>query len=45
MKHACAEGCRGSGGRPPGKHSPHEEDPVAFSTELVNWLKDPEPDR
>ncbi|MET8749392.1 alpha/beta hydrolase [Streptomyces sp. NPDC004667] len=26
-------------------HFPHEEDPVAFSTELVNWLKDPEPDR
>ncbi|MFJ5675224.1 alpha/beta fold hydrolase [Streptomyces sp. NPDC093097] len=26
-------------------HWPHEEDPVAFSTELINWLKDPEPDR
>ena len=26
-------------------HFPHEEDPVAFTTELVNWLKDPEPDR
>ena len=26
-------------------HFPHEEDPVAFSTELINWLKDPEPDR
>jgi pimeloyl-ACP methyl ester carboxylesterase len=26
-------------------HFPHEEDPVAFSTELVNWLRDPEPDR
>ncbi|MFE3860625.1 alpha/beta fold hydrolase [Streptomyces goshikiensis] len=26
-------------------HFPHEEDPAAFSTELVNWLKDPEPDR
>lgn len=26
-------------------HFPHEEDPVAFSSELVNWLKDPEPDR
>ncbi|CAM5263387.1 Alpha/beta hydrolase OS=Streptomyces cyaneofuscatus OX=66883 GN=G3I52_18500 PE=3 SV=1 [Streptomyces cyaneofuscatus] len=24
---------------------PHEEDPIAFSTELINWLKDPEPDR
>jgi hypothetical protein len=35
----------GSGGHPPGKHSPHEEDPAAFSTELVNWLRDPEPDR
>ncbi|KRV47564.1 alpha/beta hydrolase [Wenjunlia vitaminophila] len=26
-------------------HFPPEEDPVVFSTELVNWLKDPEPDR
>ncbi|MFB7895938.1 alpha/beta hydrolase [Streptomyces sp. JH002] len=26
-------------------HFPHEEDPVAFSTELIDWLKDPEPDR
>jgi pimeloyl-ACP methyl ester carboxylesterase len=26
-------------------HFPHEEDPVAFSTELINWLRDPEPDR
>lgn len=26
-------------------HWPHEEDPVAFSTELVHWLSDPEPDR
>lgn len=26
-------------------HFPHEEDPVAFSNELVSWLKDPEPDR
>ncbi|WP_151773407.1 alpha/beta fold hydrolase [Streptomyces abyssomicinicus] len=26
-------------------HFPHEEDPAAFSAELVNWLKDPEPDR
>lgn len=26
-------------------HFPHEEDPVTFSTELINWLKDPEPDR
>jgi pimeloyl-ACP methyl ester carboxylesterase len=26
-------------------HFPHEEDPAAFSTELINWLKDPEPDR
>lgn len=26
-------------------HFPHEEDPVAFSSELINWLKDPEPDR
>ncbi|WP_326796767.1 alpha/beta hydrolase [Streptomyces sp. NBC_01808] len=26
-------------------HFPHEEDPVAFTTELVNWLRDPEPDR
>ena len=26
-------------------HFPHEEDPVAFSTELISWLKDPEPDR
>ncbi|WP_371578343.1 alpha/beta fold hydrolase [Streptomyces sp. NBC_01314] len=26
-------------------HFPHEEDPVAFSAELINWLKDPEPDR
>ncbi|NGO82372.1 alpha/beta hydrolase [Streptomyces sp. 196(2019)] len=26
-------------------HFPHEEDPIGFSTELINWLKDPEPDR
>lgn len=26
-------------------HFPHEEDPVAFTAELVNWLRDPEPDR
>ncbi|WP_059010557.1 alpha/beta fold hydrolase [Streptomyces specialis] len=26
-------------------HFPHEEDPVAFSTELIDWLRDPEPDR
>ncbi|NGN67566.1 alpha/beta hydrolase [Streptomyces sp. A7024] len=26
-------------------HFPHEEDPAAFSAELVNWLRDPEPDR
>lgn len=26
-------------------HFPHEEDPAAFSGELVGWLKDPEPDR
>jgi pimeloyl-ACP methyl ester carboxylesterase len=26
-------------------HFPHEEDPVAFTTELVDWLHDPEPDR
>ncbi|MER5727409.1 alpha/beta hydrolase [Streptomyces sp. NPDC002138] len=26
-------------------HFPHEEAPDLFSTELVNWLKDPEPDR
>jgi pimeloyl-ACP methyl ester carboxylesterase len=26
-------------------HFPHEEDPEAFTTELVNWLDDPEPDR
>ncbi|MFD8589795.1 alpha/beta fold hydrolase [Streptomyces sp. NPDC059637] len=26
-------------------HFPHEEDPMAFSAELVNWLRDPEPDR
>ncbi|MEU5516423.1 alpha/beta hydrolase [Streptomyces griseoaurantiacus] len=26
-------------------HFPHEEDPGAFSTELINWLRDPEPDR
>lgn len=26
-------------------HFPQEEDPVAFSTELVDWLRDPEPDR
>ena len=26
-------------------HFPHEEDPAAFSAELINWLKDPEPDR
>ena len=26
-------------------HLPHEEDPAAFSAELIGWLKDPEPDR
>jgi pimeloyl-ACP methyl ester carboxylesterase len=26
-------------------HFPQEEDPAAFSTELINWLQDPEPDR
>jgi pimeloyl-ACP methyl ester carboxylesterase len=26
-------------------HFPHEEDPMAFSNELVDWLADPEPDR
>ncbi|MFD4023040.1 alpha/beta fold hydrolase [Streptomyces sp. NPDC058576] len=26
-------------------HFPHEEDPIGFSAELINWLKDPEPDR
>jgi pimeloyl-ACP methyl ester carboxylesterase len=26
-------------------HFPHEEDPVAFSGELIDWLRDPEPDR
>ncbi|NGO72491.1 alpha/beta fold hydrolase [Streptomyces boncukensis] len=26
-------------------HWPHEEDPDAFTTELVHWLSDPEPDR
>lgn len=26
-------------------HFPQEEDPVAFTTELVDWLRDPEPDR
>ncbi|WP_165990312.1 alpha/beta fold hydrolase [Streptomyces sp. YIM 98790] len=26
-------------------HYPQEEDPVAFSTELIDWLRDPEPDR
>jgi pimeloyl-ACP methyl ester carboxylesterase len=26
-------------------HFPHEEDPAAFSGELVDWLADPEPDR
>lgn len=26
-------------------HFPHEEDPVMFSAELVDWLRDPEPDR
>jgi pimeloyl-ACP methyl ester carboxylesterase len=26
-------------------HFPHEEDPAVFSAELINWLKDPEPDR
>ncbi len=45
MKRASAAPGWGSGGYPPGRHSPHEEDPVAFSAELVNWLKDPEPDR
>lgn len=26
-------------------HFPHEEDPVSFSGELIEWLRDPEPDR
>ncbi|MEU3325752.1 alpha/beta hydrolase [Streptomyces albus] len=26
-------------------HWPHEEDPAAFTSELVHWLGDPEPDR
>ncbi|MBL1067832.1 alpha/beta fold hydrolase [Streptomyces sp. 7-21] len=26
-------------------HFPHEEDPLAFSSELIEWLRDPEPDR
>jgi pimeloyl-ACP methyl ester carboxylesterase len=26
-------------------HFPHEEDPAAFNTELIDWLRDPEPDR
>jgi pimeloyl-ACP methyl ester carboxylesterase len=26
-------------------HWPHEEDPDAFTAELISWLKDPEPDR
>ncbi|MCT2589903.1 alpha/beta hydrolase [Streptomyces sp. N2-109] len=26
-------------------HFPHEEDPAAFSGELIEWLRDPEPDR
>ncbi len=26
-------------------HYPQEEDPEGFSRELVNWLRDPEPDR
>ncbi|MDB1086515.1 alpha/beta hydrolase [Streptomyces sp. ACA25] len=26
-------------------HFPHEEDPATFSTELIEWLRDPEPDR
>ncbi|MGW7354553.1 alpha/beta fold hydrolase [Streptomyces sp. NPDC054784] len=26
-------------------HFPHEEDPAAFSGELIDWLRDPEPDR
>lgn len=26
-------------------HFPPEEDPLAFSSELINWLDDPEPDR
>jgi pimeloyl-ACP methyl ester carboxylesterase len=26
-------------------HFPHEEDPEIFSTELIDWLRDPEPDR
>ncbi|MBB0245182.1 alpha/beta fold hydrolase [Streptomyces alkaliphilus] len=26
-------------------HYPHEEDPLAFTAELVEWLRDPEPDR
>ncbi|WP_367321686.1 hypothetical protein [Streptomyces sp. HUAS ZL42] len=45
MKLGHVERRRGSGGQPPGQRSPHEEDPVAFPAELINWLKDPEPDR
>jgi pimeloyl-ACP methyl ester carboxylesterase len=26
-------------------HFPHEEDPDRFTSELLNWLDDPEPDR
>lgn len=26
-------------------HFPHEEDPLVFSSELIEWLRDPEPDR
>lgn len=26
-------------------HFPHEEDPEVFSAELIDWLRDPEPDR
>lgn len=26
-------------------HFPHEEDPGLFSAELIDWLRDPEPDR
>ncbi|MBU7597272.1 alpha/beta hydrolase [Streptomyces sp. P38-E01] len=26
-------------------HFPHEEDPAGFTTELVDWFRDPEPDR
>jgi pimeloyl-ACP methyl ester carboxylesterase len=26
-------------------HYPHEEDPEVFSAELIDWLRDPEPDR